>query len=148
MPENLDRFIGTNSGLGRHLNIAYQHTQELSKDYQFYASTPAKQIYKAEFPFEQVYKPNQKELYLVFRFENTKISSNKITVNGNNIKLDLRQIEFQLISDGPLGNNRMVVMGAAKHPAGNSWQSLIRPYTIEQKDMKNLPRDTGIVFSN
>jgi hypothetical protein len=141
-PENLDtsraEFI-----LNKRFNIQYQYTQSLKKDYQFYApvTNQESQIY----PENDSYTATNKEVYLVFRYENTKVTSNKII--GDNLQLDLRDVEFQLISDAPVGNNRLLITGATKHPQG-SWQLLVGSLKKEQKDLENLPRDTGIVFSN
>jgi hypothetical protein len=76
------------------------------------------------------------------------LSSNPVRTrhSTSEIEIRLQNIEYQLISDKPLGANQMFIRGSVFMP-GAGWQRSRRDY-IRAASKFDVPTDTGVVFSN
>lgn len=89
--------------------------------------------------------------FLVIKYEDwyyEPLKSEKQIKRGNTEAQHYKagHIEYQLVSDRPIGNDRQYVQGRIKHPTGQLFRR------VEEKGVfpssKYAPKDTGIVFSN
>jgi hypothetical protein len=91
------------------------------------------------------------ELYLIFKFENFPLASNPIVPGytdstGSAVNLSLKKLEWQILSDVPIGTNKSFINGSVKHPTAG-WQ---RSVGIKSKSPAKgtVPNNPGTVFTN
>lgn len=89
------------------------------------------------------------ELYLVIKLEGFDLKSEPIAHNGNPAnEKQINRIQWQVISDKPLGNHKAQVTGSIFHPNAG-WQTNDPRFIYAKNPTNNqAPKDTGVVFSN
>ncbi len=126
------------AGLARQNGSEILNLNELLKPSSESATTISGEAYRAKYPF----------LVLKLIDWPEKILSDEKTLEGTTERTRWRipYIEYQLVSDRPLGNDQLYIQGQIKHPSGKTFMQ-IKELGMTPSS-KYAPTDTGTVFSN